>query len=701
MVEQSSGARRGIRRSAPRTIMLLAAAVVSMLPIRAGADTVENPRTVTVTPATNLGSQAVTVHWKHFLPSLPGAPHDVVILQCKAAVTDIVGDCYTALPPPHPDRGNLRIAATNGTGGGTATIEVRGTATLPQLGCGVATPCSILVIENGLFSAERLANKAAVAPISFAPTAADCPAAGIPDVSLEGASASARAVYAWIGRQCTGETPLSGNYLELSSPAGRRDFLDDLVDVAVTGTPFTAEELAAAPGHRVFAYAPVDANAVVVAFNIKDNQGQPIPELNLTPRLVARIIADSANLRTGNLFTDPEFLAVNPGHTWPLNRLAPPLLRSESNADTYLLTSWLAADTDARRFLAGEEPGMPVDPAWQGIAYPTDTFELRKDSVEYVPRRGTRLVVENLLYGEARRNPPPGPGDQATTAAVSPLQEGLVGVTDLATARAFGLPVARLRNAAGTFVAPEPAGLAAAYAAMTTNPDGVTRAPNFAAPDAAAYPIPRIDYAVLPTSATSTDKAARIRRFVEYATGPGQASGVLPYGYSALPEAFQAQTADALAAMSAGAVAPVGPASVDDGAAPADTDADATATGGSGGAGSAAPPAAPAVLAAAVEGAAPASSGPAGANGPPGGRPGTSLRGAVPASSTAPGAGPAAPAPSRSPAESVRRALAVVGRSAARMVLPALVGIGLLAGVSGPVVLWRGRRRPGQGPRTT
>ncbi len=217
-----------------------------------------------------------------------------------------------------------------------------------------------------------------------------------------------------------------------------------------------------------FAYAPVDVSAVAVAFNVTDpTTGQRITEMTLSPRLLAILIAGSQSSGRGtHLFDDPEFLALNPGHSWPLFSAAP-MLRGETNADTWLVTNWIQQDSAARSFLDGTDAictssSIPqidcVDRFWKGVTYPTDIFEARDEATigSYFPRRGTRTNARRVFNFQA-------PGEGVPT---SVGVDGVLGVMDVVTARKYGLPVAKLLPAnatAGTpAVGPDQAGMAAA-----------------------------------------------------------------------------------------------------------------------------------------------------------------------------------------------------------------------------------------------
>ena len=66
----------------------------------------------------------------------------------------------------------------------------------------------------------------------------------------------------------------------------------------------------------------------------------------------------------------------------------------------------------------------------------------------------------------------------------------------------YGLNAAQLENAAGDFVAPTAASIDAAVSDATANPDG-SLAFSYTKADAAAYPMPSVVYAAVPTTPMS------------------------------------------------------------------------------------------------------------------------------------------------------------------------------------------------------
>jgi hypothetical protein len=495
-------------------------------------------RTLTVTPPTGLVDQVVQVQWTGFNPTV-----SVTLYQCKAAPVSLA-DCYTTIRPPaggDPNGSAVGDAVTKADGTGSAFLEIRPALDLPVLDCSASHPCSVLAFENDghPIPPNGLPATAVGAPLQFAPSPTDCPRVSTPDVTTLGEESAAGALYSWSAMVCNGTKALALDYTAKGSPEGRRNFLAGNVDVGLTSTPAGADEKKLAA--RDFAYAPIDLTGVAVAFNVTDAvTAQKITDMNLTPRLVAILLAGSQFGGPGKaLFQDAEFKALNPGHNWPINT-QPPMLRAERNADTYVLTNWLQQDKAARDFLDGKDPTAAVDTFWKGIAYPTDLFESRDPNVQgvYNPRTGTIINARRLFNFQP-------PGDGVT---ISASTDGLFGVMDAVTAHSFGLPTAKLRpaNAAANtaFVGPDAAGITAGYAAMKPNADGVTKQAD--PTSATGYPLVKVDYAMVPTTGIADPvKRAHIAQFLDFAAGAGQQAGALPGGYVPMPPDLQAQVVKA------------------------------------------------------------------------------------------------------------------------------------------------------------
>ncbi|MBV9952215.1 MAG: substrate-binding domain-containing protein, partial [Acidimicrobiia bacterium] len=582
--------------------------------------------------------------------------YTVTVFQCKGAVPTSMADCYQNFRPPAGDDLGTGIydATTTADGTGSTFFEVRPAEALPELDCKSSNPCSILAFENdgNPLPTSGLPASAVTAPLQFAPSPSDCPEVASPDVRTEGSASTAHALYEWAAKTCTAHPSLSIDYTESASPAGRRDFLNGSVEVGLTSTPATSAELAAAPGHRSFAYAPLDVSGVAVAFNVTDTvTHQRITDMNLTPRLVAILISGSGL----HLFQDPEFQALNPGHNWPME-VQPPLLRGERNADALLLTTWLQEDPAARAFLDGHDPDAEVDTYWKGVQYPTDIFEARDPNTigNYNPRTGTLINARRLFNFQA-------PGDGVS---VSAQNDGILAVTDVVTAARFGQPVAKLRRAGGggsdPFVAPDQAGLTAGLAAMKVNTDGVTKSPDVTT--TTGYPLVKVDYAMVPTSGTDKVAAGKLSQFLTFAAGEGQAD-VQTAGYLPMPTDLQSQATSAAAKVVAAASGSTTPP----------------------------PPTPPSTLPPPVESQIPFTS-------PGGGDGGSFSSGDVPTSPDAPPS--AAPTgggkePTSAKVTGPAAVFASLAGSGHRLILPIVLVVGLAAAVVGGLFSPRRRRRKG------
>jgi hypothetical protein len=123
--------------------------------------------------------------------------------------------------------------------------------------------------------------------------------------------------------------------------------------------------------------------------------------------------------------------------------------------------------------------------------------------------------------------------------------QSVMAFTDAATAARYSLPVARLQNSSGQFVAPDAAGLKAGLAAMTQSSVAGVLQPNPAATDPAAYPLTSITYGATVPSALSAQERSDYADFIQYAVTSGQQTGgdvgQLPVGYLPLSQSLVTQ----------------------------------------------------------------------------------------------------------------------------------------------------------------
>ncbi len=495
-------------------------------------------RSASVSPGVELTNEVVTVSWSGFRPTTQANVYTVIVLQCRANPTSL-DDCYTAEPFPALSNGNRLLDSTASDGTGSAQLEVRPASNLPQLACSASSPCSILVYENdaqpitpGTLPAARV-----VIPISFAPSQADCPNITDFDVRIDGSATSAGLFYSWAARICQGQDAVVVDYTETSSTTGRENFLAGLVDIGVTGAPATAEELSHHPDHPEFSYAPVAASAVVVAYNLTDPfSGQRVNNLVLSPRLVARLVT---NTSIETFVRDRELLNLNPNVRFPSNGISRVLVRAERSAAASILTSWFSADPEARKFLDNTDTWrVGLNPPYIGYSYPRDAFELVDTDPFYLPRQGQKNIALRLFYGVSPT------GTQAEPTST----RGFIGIVDLPTAKRFGLQVAGLLKPDGSVILPTDDSITRGVADADVSPSGVLVA-DPTPEDPLAYPMVKVDYAMVPKTFDTPAKIADVKRVLNYAVGDGQ--GLLPSGYVALPENMRATTRSIVAAIGA------------------------------------------------------------------------------------------------------------------------------------------------------
>lgn len=486
-------------------------------------------RSATVSPGVELSNEVVNVSWSGFRSTTQQNVYTVIVMQCKANPVSL-NDCFSAQPFPDLANGNRLLDSTAADGTGSAQFEVRPASNLPQLACSASNPCSILVYENDALPVQpgSLPSAHVIVPITFAPSQADCPTITDFDVRVDGSATSASLFYAWAARICQGDSSVVLDYTETSSTTGRENFLSGLIDFGVTALPATEDELSHHSDRREYSYAPVAASAVVVAYNLTDPfTGLRVENLVVSPRLVARLVT---NTSVETFVRDRELLNINPTVRFPTNGINPILVRAERNAATSILTSWMSADPEAQKFLANTDTWrIPLNPAYVGYSYPRDAFELVDTDPRYLPRQGQKSIATRMFYGVS----PTGSQSELTSA------RGVIGIVDLPTAKRFGLQVAGLLKPDGTVVQVTDDSILRGIADAELSAAG-TLVADPTPEDPLAYPMIKVDYAMVPKTFDSEKKIADVRRVLTYAVGDGQ--GLLPTGYVTLPDSMKAET---------------------------------------------------------------------------------------------------------------------------------------------------------------
>ena len=549
------------------------------------------------TPSTEGGSQGIQPWYSANSGAV--ANWAVMVVECKGTSPASPADCYQAstagVPQPNASPpSNAQYAVTTPEGAGQVPFDVENSQTNKQLGCDQDHPCSLVVVPgqggaNGNCNNHKTDvgntgnaapintfpesgtscswGKRIVVPLHFAPEPASCPARNAA-FSVTGSPMLADAMQQWQTGLCAGKNGLTLSYAGAAGePLAVSEEASGATDVALTTRPASADGVG---GKRSFVYAPVAVSAAAIAYWMDNTTtGQTMSGLKLNQRLLAKLLTTSYNPDftddkgvQGNpffIFSDPEFQQLDPqiaknGGGGPLTYVVPTVPGGLSDL-TWTVTRWIGANPTASAFLQGTPaPGkMHVNTFYKGLKYPVDQFTAQDPSPEYTRLYNpvqpfSRVVTFQALSQDSGSNTPSCTGTDCSFSQdpAEPVGDrALVAILDEGDAALDHLPVAAIPNAAGKYVQPTNAAMAAALSHMTSAGNGTLQV-NLANTDPAAYPLTMVSYAMVPASGLPHAKATAIARFLDFVAGPGQTPGLqpgqLPPGYLPLPASMRAQT---------------------------------------------------------------------------------------------------------------------------------------------------------------
>lgn len=270
------------------------------------------------------------------------------------------------------------------------------------------------------------------------------------------------------------------SYQPTGSGAGRAAYIAGTNDFGGSDVAFTAAELPNAQ-KKPFVYLPVAIGGVAIIYRVPG-----VTDLKLSGPTLARIFAGSIQK-----WNDDAIVKENSGATLP-DQVIRVIVRSDSSGTSNVFSDYLAT-VGKGGWKAGATSNFPP-PAGNGIA-----------------QRGSDGTT-NYVQGSQ--------GEYAITYAE----------TSFAVERK--LSVAKVVNAAGNAVLPEPANVTDALDAAAVNDDG-TLFLNFNAPGAKAYPISTTSYLIAPATMEKA-KGDVLRTFLTYSVGECQKKAE-KIGYAPLP----------------------------------------------------------------------------------------------------------------------------------------------------------------------
>jgi len=438
-------------------------------------------------------------------------------------------------------------------------------------------------------------------PIEFNPVDSSCTLAD-DERRLAGNEMALPAVASWQPVLCAtaGLPPYS--YAPISDASARQQ-----ITAATTGAPgmvVVSRPLATTnlDPAKPLVYAPISLSGLVIGFNIERNPATDAPEdaqqlagvrvaeLNLTPRLVAKLLTQSyreqvviqaapdypwLSANPAHMGKDPDFLRFNPEFEQLQiadGRSFSGLQLPAGNSDAALqMWEWVLADPEAKAWMDGaaDEWGMTVNPIYATAAAKNSTGRAFADPLPstfpkgdpycyQAPSRGDgNSIVPPLLCGtdwmpyarsfaEAAQvtrsastgarivdNPFAQVASEVWTRELPQFlgRRVVLSITDSPSAAQFGLQTASLSRAGDnganrTFIAPDAAGLTAGAAAMAPKAVPSVLEPAPAAVAPSAYPLTALTYAAISPLALDSAARSEYAAFIDYAAGPGQVPGL-------------------------------------------------------------------------------------------------------------------------------------------------------------------------------
>jgi len=292
---------------------------------------------------------------------------------------------------------------------------------------------------------------------------------GSGSVILQGAGATfpAPLYQKWLSEYGKLHPNLKMDYQSIGSGGGIKQIKEQTVDFGASDAPMTDEDLKSAPGEIV--HIPTVLGAVVITYNL-ESMKQPL-------RFSSDVIAD---IFLGKIkkWNDPKIAADNPGVTLPTNDITV-VHRSDGSGTSAVFTDYLSKVSPEWK----EKVGAGVSPSW-----PTG-----------IGGKGNEGVT-----GQVKNTP------------------NTIGYVELAYAAKNKLPVALIKNAAGSFIEPTIDAVTAAAAASAANmPDDLRISiTNAAGPQ--AYPISSYTYILVYKNQKDAAKGKAIVDFLWWGIHDGE-----------------------------------------------------------------------------------------------------------------------------------------------------------------------------------
>ena len=321
-----------------------------------------------------------------------------------------------------------------------------------------------------------------------------------PTVNGGGSSFAKLEIDQWRAEVARKPFELKINYAAQGSTFGRQSYMDGSLDFGASDIPYTAAEfqslrIADSP-RKDFVYVPVSAGGLGIMYNLIDQSGNQVKDLNLTRRVVCRMFTESEMF-----WNDPEIQSVNPNIALPAKPIGS-VARADGSGTSFVLSEYC----------------LNVAPdVWSAFRAVVPASE---GSVEFnngLPTSNWPQLGKNRVFAQ---------GADGVAAAVAD-SSGLYSVTynEAGFAKVRGFPNASVQNAAGNFTQPteDAVSIALGYATEVDNgAAGITFKLNYSGPDPGAYFPSTYSYVIAQATGYPADKGEVLARFLCYAVTKGQ-----------------------------------------------------------------------------------------------------------------------------------------------------------------------------------
>lgn len=301
-------------------------------------------------------------------------------------------------------------------------------------------------------------------------------------VTLQGAGATfPNPLYQkWLSEYSKLHPNMKIDYQSIGSGGGVKQLKEQTIDFGASDPPMKDEDLKSAPGEIL--HVPTVLGAVVITYNLSQ-LNQP---LRFSPEVLADIFLGKIKR-----WNDAKIAADNPGVTLPAQDITV-VHRSDGSGTSAVFTDYLSKISPEWK----EKVGSGTSPSWPvGIG---------------------------------------GKGNEGVTGQVKSTPN-TIGYIELAYAVQNGLPVAQIKNASGSFVAPSIDSVVAAAAASAANTPDDLRVSITNAPGAQAYPIASYTYILVYKNQKDQAKGKALVDFLWWGLHDGEAFAK-PLQYAPLPD---------------------------------------------------------------------------------------------------------------------------------------------------------------------